>query len=345
MSLARLEDFTAEIGEKPFRGRQLFQWIYQKRLTDFEGMSNLNRPLRDRLARIAEIILPEIVKEQVDSEDNTRKFLVKLYDDEMVEMVLIPVGKRLALCMSSQVGCPIACGFCATGQIRYRRNLTPGEMLGQLMRGQDLAAATGVSTVVIMGMGEPLLNLPNVVEMIATAGSEMGIGFGARRFTISTVGLVRQIRQMTEMKLKASLALSLHAAIQKLREKLIPIAKANPLDKLIPACRQYAEQIGDRVTLEYLLISGITDTSECAKALAALSRQLPCKINLIAYNPIVDEKGKPFPSAKNFQPPTQTAIDRFREYLYPRCPAVTFRKAKGLNIAAACGQLVGKGKM
>lgn len=360
LGLEALEKFAVENGEKSFRGQQMFQWMYQKRLTGFDGMSNLNRALREKLAGLAEIRLPKIVKEQADPDDGTRKFLVRLADGEHIEMVLIPVGERLALCMSSQVGCAIGCGFCATGLMGFRRNLTPGEMLGQLMLAQDQAGEQRVSTIVLMGMGEPLLNLDNVVEMIHTAGSEKGLGFGARRFTISTVGLINGIKKITEMKLKAGLALSLHSPIQELREQLIPLAKSNPLDELIPACREYAAQQGDRITLEYLLIAGITDTVDCAKALVKISNQLPCKINLIAYNPILARRRGEVPSPEGdsadespnhrgsdlrgldpttFRPPTQEAIDKFRDYLYPRCPAVTFRQPKGLKIAAACGQL------
>jgi 23S rRNA (adenine2503-C2)-methyltransferase len=393
LTLEELERFAVNIGEKAFRGRQLFQWIYQKRCTDFDPMSNLNRPLRERLSELADIRLPQIIEEQKDPEDGTRKFLVQLLDHELIEMVLIPVGERLALCMSSQVGCPIGCRFCATGLIGFRRNLTAGEMLAQLMLAQDQAGDSGVSTVVLMGMGEPLLNLDNVVAMIKTAASEKGLGFGARRFTISTVGLVTGIRKLTAMRLKSGLALSLHAPLQALREELIPLAGANPLEQLIPACREYAEQAGDRVTLEYLLIAGLTDTMECARALAALSNQLPCKINLIAYNPIdyqlahpvtahgaseqpvpgsppglpgkaagaddcrpqdenvrgvppglsrAESRAAPRIDPTTFRPPSTEAILRFRDYLYPRCPAVTFRQPKGLNIAAACGQLAGR---
>jgi 23S rRNA (adenine2503-C2)-methyltransferase len=371
LSLKGMEDVLEQLGEQPYRGRQLFQWVYQKEATDFGKMSIFNKPLRDAMLEQYEIALPEVVRAQRDPDDGTRKFLVKLIDARLVEMVLIPVHGSLALCISTQVGCPIACAFCATGMLGFKRNLTPGEMLGQLLLARRLAGEKGVANVVLMGMGEPLLNVRNVVEMIGTAASELGIGFSARKFTISTVGLVKEIRQLTRSHLKSGLALSLHAPTQRLRERLIPTAKANPLDELIPACRDYILQAGDRVTLEYLLIAGITDTMECAKELANLTRQLPCKVNLIAYNPIVDSKGvplAPIKSAKSesrhsresrkpasrsssklkpfalgdFRPPTLEAIDRFREYLYPRCPAVTFRKPKGLKIAAACGQLVGR---
>lgn len=371
-SLKGMELLIERLGEKAYRGRQLFQWVYQKETHDFAEMSTFNKPLRDALRENYEIVLPEVVKEQRDPEDGTRKFLVKFTDSQLVEMVLIPVHGRLALCMSTQVGCAIGCAFCATGLLGFKRNLTPGEMLGQLVLARRLAGEKGVANVVLMGMGEPLLNLANVVEMIGTAASELGIGFSARKFTISTVGLVDQIRELTKSRLKSGLALSLHAPTQELRERLIPTARANPLDELIPACRDYIRQAGDRVTLEYLLIAGITDTLECAKELANLTRQLPCKVNLIAYNPIVDSKGTPLAPMKktrrvdseakrgqrtgnrpdkhgpfllhDFHPPTMEAIDRFREHLYPRCPAVTFRKPKGLRIAAACGQLVGEVK-
>ena len=382
LSEAALEAFAVEIGEKPFRGRQLFQWLYQKRVTDFAEMTNLNRPLRDRLAELAEIRLPKVVKEQTDPEDGTRKFLVELFDGEPVEMVLIPVGERLALCMSTQVGCLMACTFCATGKMGFKRNLTVPEMLGQVILGDQLAGEQGISTVVMMGMGEPLLNLDNVLETLRISASEKGIGISARRYTISTVGLVKELRKLIDSGMKASLALSLHAPIQELRQQLIPIAKHNPLDKLIPLCREYAEYVSDRVTLEYLLIDGVTDTMECAKALVKIANELPCKINLIPYNPIVDSQGNPLfrwkygkqPKAssglssprrrgptlqsdpetggeapghallsfEDYRPSKPESIERFRDYLYPRCPAVTLRTPKGLKIAAACGQLAAK---
>lgn len=369
MSLAKMEMLMAELGEKPFRAKQLFQWVYQKEIYDFARMSSFNKPLRDRLQDGCEIVLPEVVKEQRDPDDGTRKFLVSLHDGNLIEMVLIPVHGRLAFCMSSQVGCTIGCKFCATGLLGFKRNLTTGEMLGQLVLARRLAGEIGVANIVLMGMGEPLLNLQNVIHMIETASSELGISISARKFTISTVGLVKQIRELTKYKLKTGLALSLHAPIQQLRERLIPSAEDNPLSELIPACRDYIAQAGDRVTLEYIMIAGITDTMECAKALANITRQLPCKVNLIAYNPIFNDQGTPLAPIKevrrgrlaalrgeapkkstklkpftpqDFKTPTMEAIDRFREYLYPRCPAVTFRKAKGLKIAAACGQLVGQ---
>lgn len=367
MSLKGMEELMAAHGEKPFRGRQLFQWIYQKEVADFAKMSNFNKPLREQLAAKHDIRLPEVVRTQRDPDDDTAKFLVKFSDGALVEMVLIPVRGRLALCMSSQVGCTIGCKFCATGLLGFKRNLLAGEMIGQFMLAKNLTGDKELANVVMMGMGEPLLNLDNVIQAITTISSEQGLGFSARKFTISTVGLIAEIRKLTQMRLKSGLALSLHAPIQSLRERLIPSAKDNPLDQLIPACREYALQSGDRITLEYILIAGITDTMDCAKALAALTRKIPCKINLIPYNPIVNAKGQPLAPIKevkkgrvaalrgatarssskpqaftpfDFKTPSQEAIDRFREYLYPRCPAVTLRTPKGRSIAAACGQLV-----
>ncbi len=367
-SLSQLEDLLEAEGEKRFRGRQIFQWLYQKQAASFDEMTNLNRPLRDRLAEKYEIRLPEIAGDQVDPHDGTRKFLVRCEDGALVEMVLIPVRDRLALCMSSQVGCTIGCKFCATGLVGFKRNLTAGEMIGQFMLAQQNLGGKELANVVMMGMGEPLLNMDNLISMIGTVSSEMGLGFSARRFTISTVGLINEIRKLTEYGIKAGFALSLHAPIQQLRERLIPSAKDNPLDELIPACRDYIQQAGDRMTLEYILIEGITDTMECAKALADLTRQLPCKVNLIPYNPIIDQTGQPLAPIKvvkkgrlaalrggktsrkssrpkpfepqEFRTPSQERIDAFREYLYPRCPAVTLRTPKGRSIAAACGQLV-----
>lgn len=367
LTLDQLQTLMEQAGEKRYRGRQLFQWIYQKGIFDLHRMTNLNRSLRERLAERFEIRLPEIAGEQTDPHDGTRKFLVRLYDGALVEMVLIPIRGRLTLCMSSQVGCTIGCKFCATGLVGFKRNLTSGEMIGQYVLALNLKGKQELNNVVLMGMGEPLLNLENVIETIDTISSELGLGFSARRFTISTVGLIPELRRLIASKIKAGLALSLHAPFQELRERLVPAAKDNPLDELIPVCRDYAKQAGDRVTLEYILIDGITDTMACAKELVRIANRLPCKINLIPYNPIVNEEGvplapikearkgrvaalrgssvrkserpKPF-TAFDFRTPTEDAINRFREYLYPRCPAVTLRTPKGRSIAAACGQLV-----
>ncbi len=372
LSLQGMEELMARHGEKPYRGRQLFQWVYQKGAVDFEVMSTFNRQLRDQFAAHYKIELPEIVREQKDPYDGTRKFLVKMRDGASIEMVLIPIRGRLTLCLSSQVGCTIGCKFCATGLLGFKRNLTPAEIIGQFVLAKNLTGDLELQNVVMMGMGEPLLNLDNVIDSIETISSECGLGFSARRFTISTVGLIREIRQLTEYKLKSGLALSLHAPNQALRERLIPSAKDNPLDELIDACRAYVIQAGDRVTLEYILIDGITDTMACAQQLARLANKLPCKINLIPYNPIVSTEGVPLAPIKevrkgrvaalrgttardpkkpapftpfDFRTPSQEAIDRFREYLYPRCPAVTLRTPKGRSIAAACGQLAGQAKI
>ncbi len=369
LSLQGMEELMARHGEKPYRGRQLFQWVYQKEVGDFAQMSSFNRTLRDQLSDHYNIELPEIVREQQDPEDGTRKFLVKLRDGAGVEMVLIPIRGRLTLCISSQVGCTIGCKFCATGLLGFKRNLSPSEIVGQFVLAKRLTGDLELNNVVMMGMGEPLLNLDSVLESIEIISSELGLGFSARRFTISTVGLIREIRQLTEYKLKAGLALSLHAPNQALRERLIPAANDNPLDELIEACRAYVLQAGDRVTLEYILIAGITDTMACAQQLARIANRLPCKINLIPYNPIIRPDGVPLAPIKevkkgrvaairgtgardprrpapfspyDFRTPTQDAIDRFREYLYPRCPAVTLRTPKGRSIAAACGQLAGQ---
>ncbi len=371
LSLTAMERLLVKHGEKSYRGRQLFQMLYQKRESEFAKMSVFNKPLRELLSAQHKIVLPSITREQRDPVDGTRKFLVQLYDKSTVEMVLIPIRGRYTLCMSSQVGCTIGCKFCATGLLGFKRNLVPAEMIGQFMLAKELAGDIELSNVVMMGMGEPLLNLDNVVETIETVSSELGLGFSARRFTISTVGLIKELRKLTAHKLKSGLALSLHAPNQALRERLIPSAKDNPLDDLIGACRDYIHQAGDRVTLEYIMIAGITDTMECAKQLVCIANVLPSKINLIPYNPIVYPSGETIAPLKevpkgrvaavcgktsrdpkrprafapqDFRTPTEEAINRFREYLFPRCPAVTVRLPKGRRIAAACGQLVAQAK-
>ncbi|MDX9857305.1 MAG: 23S rRNA (adenine(2503)-C(2))-methyltransferase RlmN [candidate division Zixibacteria bacterium] len=331
---AQLESLFADLGEKPFRGRQLYKWIYQIRQTDFAAMTDLTRTLRERLA--ADYTIDGLfVEHRARSADGTEKFLFRLHDGHPVESVLIPDDERgrSTVCISSQAGCALACRFCATGTMGLIRDLTVGEIVGQLLFLRDLYGHDCFTNVVFMGMGEPLNNYHNLIESLQIMKDELGLGIGAKRITVSTSGVTPKIRKLADSGLKVRLALSLHAATQEKRIRLMPIAQTFGLDKLIDAVRYYAEQTKDRVTFEYVLIDDFNDTMDDVLALARLIQGIPCKINLLAYNPV---PGLPY------RRPSDEKVDWFGRQLYPRAPAVTVRKSRGRDIEAACGQLAAR---
>ncbi|MBD3404469.1 23S rRNA (adenine(2503)-C(2))-methyltransferase RlmN [candidate division GN15 bacterium] len=330
----QLESMFAEMGEKPFRGRQLYKWIYQVRQNDFAAMTDLSRPLRDRLAERF-VIEPLQLDHRARSEDGTEKFLFRLADNHPVETVLIPdtERERATVCISSQAGCALACRFCATGTMGLIRDLTVGEIVGQLLYLRHLYGNDCFSNVVFMGMGEPLNNYQNVVDSLQIMLDELGLGLGAKRITVSTSGVTPKIRKLADTGLKVRLALSLHAATQEKRVRIMPIAETFGLEKLIESVRYYANQTRDRVTFEYVLIDGFNDTMDDVLALSRLIEGIPCKINVLAYNPV---PGLPF------ERPTDDKVDWFGRQLYPRAPAVTVRKSRGRDIDAACGQLAAR---
>lgn len=330
-TIEQFEELMVSLGEKPYRGRQLFKWLYGTRQYDFNLMSNLSNQIKSILTEKYEFRTPKMVKSQKSS-DGTEKFLFQMDDGSPVETVLIPDDNsdRKTVCISSQVGCALACGFCATGTMGLMKDLSVGEILGQLIYLREKFGDDAFSNVVMMGMGEPLLNFDNVCKMVKVATASTGMAFSAKKITISTSGISPKIKKLADSGLKARLAVSLHAATQEKREKIMPVAKTFKLDKLVEAIRYYTEKTKNRVTFEYIIFKDFNDSMDDVLALSKLIKGIPCKINLLAYNPV---------DGLDFERPSDEKVDWFGRQLFPRVPAVTVRKSRGRDIDAACGQL------
>ena len=326
-----LAGFFAEFGEKPFRARQLMQWIYQRGVLDFDAMTDLSRDLRARLAAQTSLELPAVIGRE-QSADGTHKWLIDVGHSQVVETVFIPEPNRATLCISSQAGCALDCAFCATGHQGFNRNLSAQEILGQVLIAVREASAP-ISNVVFMGMGEPLANYDNVVRAVQILLDDFGFGLSRRRVTISTAGLVPQLLRLAR-ECNVALAVSLHATTNELRDKLVPINRVHPLETLLEACWRYAEVLASRqVTFEYVMLADVNDSPADARRLVALLRNRPAKANLIPFNP--------FPGS-GFRCSNQVAIDRFARILRDNGIVATIRRARGDDIAAACGQLAGR---
>lgn len=333
-SLAR---FFAELGEKPFRAKQLMRWMHHFGVSDFEQMTDIARPLREKLATMAVISAPEVKLEQI-SEDGTRKWLVDVGTGNGIETVFIPEDDRGTLCVSSQVGCALECTFCSTGRQGFNRNLEVSEIIGQLWvankaLGRDPKGDRIISNVVMMGMGEPLANFEHVVTALNIMLDDSAYGLSRRRVTVSTSGLVPAMDRLRE-ECPVALAVSLHAPNDKLRDEIVPINKKYPLKELMAACQRYLEKAPrDFVTFEYVMLDGVNDTLEHARQLLDVVKDVPCKFNLIPFNP--------FPNS-GYSTSRSDNIRRFRDVLMQAGYVVTTRKTRGDDIDAACGQLAGK---
>lgn len=331
LSAAQLRAWVSEtFGEPAYRGTQLAKWIYQKAVTTFEQMSDLPAALRARLQEVA-VISPNTISVIQRSRDGTVKSLLRLADENEVECVLLPYDDRVSVCLSTQVGCAMGCRFCATAQGGYTRNLTASEIVDQLLHLQRLSERR-ISHVVLMGMGEPLLNLENVVASLRLIHDEVGIGY--RRITISTVGIVPKIYALADYDLPITLAISLHAPDDETRSKIMPVNRKWGVDALIQAARDYFEKTKRRVTFEYLLLREVNDTPWHAQELARKLRGVPCLVNLIPFNYV--------PTPEHFQRPEMARVQRFRQILEQAGIEVTQRVERGHDIEAACGQLRGK---
>ncbi|MGE5176648.1 MAG: 23S rRNA (adenine(2503)-C(2))-methyltransferase RlmN [Hyphomicrobiales bacterium] len=334
MDFERLARVAIAEGEPAYRGRQIGDWIYRRGAVGFDQMSNLSKALRARLAlryRIGSLA----ERDRVETPDRrTRKIALALPDGGIVESVFMSTPTRYTFCLSSQQGCGFACRFCATGRMGRGRNLTAGEILEQALRLRaELPPGVTDYNVVLMGMGEPLENYDAVLAALGLLTDPAGAAVPAKRITISTVGLVPQIIRLADEAPRYRLAISLHAATDELRSKLMPVNRTFPLEQLMKAVRHHVERTERRVTFEYILIEEINDTIGDAAKLVRLVAQLPCKINLIPYNPIGPGK---------FRRPAPERIERFADHLRPRVPAVTVRYSQGVEIGAACGQLAGR---
>jgi 23S rRNA (adenine2503-C2)-methyltransferase len=331
-----LEGFFTAMGERPFRAAQVMKWLHQQGVAEFSAMSNLAKTLRARLAEIATVEAPVVMADQI-ARDGTRKWLLGLTQGDAIETVFIPEPGRGTLCVSSQVGCALDCSFCATGKQGFGRNLEAAEIIGQLWiaaraLGQLPRGERAITNVVLMGMGEPLLNLDNVVPAIRLMLDDDAYGLSRRRVTLSTAGVVPKIERLLDL-CPVSLAVSLHAPVDALRDELVPINKRYPIAELLSACRCYAEATDTRITFEYVMLDGVNDDEACARELVRRLRGIPAKVNLIPFNPIA---GSPYRRSR------PEAIEHFREILLTGGIMSLTRRTRGEDIDAACGQLVGK---
>ena len=343
LSRANLRTLFAELGEKPFRAEQILKWIHQRGVLDLDAMTDISKTLRERLKESTVISLPRVVQD-FPSEDGSRKWIIEVASGSRVEMVFIPEAGRGTLCVSSRAGCSLDCSFCATGKQGFNSNLTSAEIIGQLWwANKELGAFSGsesdgggarVSNVVMMGMGEPLLNFDNVMEAINLMMDDCAYGLSKRKVTISTSGVVPAIERLQDFT-DASLAISLHAPNDELRSKIMPINRRYPIAQLLASVRSYMESLPDRrvPVIEYTLIKGVNDHRQHARELAELLRTFPCKINLIPFNPF---------ALSDYRRPSASAISNFRQILQQAGYTVTVRTTRADDIGAACGQLVGE---
>ncbi|MDG2018545.1 MAG: 23S rRNA (adenine(2503)-C(2))-methyltransferase RlmN [Porticoccaceae bacterium] len=340
LSVSKLGDFFEQLGEKRFRATQMVKWIHQMGECDFDQMTNLSKSLREKLHESAEVCLPEVVSCQ-DSTDGTRKWLIKVEGGSCIEMVYIPEKDRGTLCVSSQIGCALDCSFCATGKQGFNRDLSTAEIIGQLWiaaQSFDQFAAKAprrVSNVVMMGMGEPLMNFNNVVDAMNLMMEDNAYGLSKRRVTLSTAGVVPALDQLAGVT-DVSLAISLHAPNDELRNELVPINRKYSIKQFVESAKNYIDKMPDnrrKATVEYTLMDQVNDRSVHARELAVILKDLPCKINLIPFNP--------FPGS-DYKRVTNTALNRFRDILQAEGYTVTVRTTRGDDIAAACGQLAGE---
>ncbi|WP_027966045.1 23S rRNA (adenine(2503)-C(2))-methyltransferase RlmN [Halomonas halocynthiae] len=343
MTREEMEAFFLAIGEKKFRAAQVMKWIHHEGCSDFDAMTNLSKALRTRLNEVAEIRGPRVAYEGKSS-DGTRKWVLEVEDGSYVETVLIPAddGKRRTLCVSSQVGCSLDCSFCSTGKQGFQRNLTAAEIIGQVWAASNSdgprqgSTHRPVTNVVMMGMGEPLLNYDSVLPAMKLMLDDNGYGLSKRRVTLSTSGVVPMIERLGD-DLDVSLAISLHAGNDELRSELVPLNRKYNISTLLAACKRYLDKCGDAriVTIEYTLIKDVNDQQQHAQELAEVLKELPCKINLIPFNP--------FPHS-GYETPSRNQVMRFQQWLYELGFVAPVRSTRGDDIDAACGQLVGRVK-
>jgi 23S rRNA (adenine2503-C2)-methyltransferase len=326
LTLHELEATIENLGLKPYRARQIFKWVYQQGVVDFEEMTNLPKGLRITLRNIFRLSLP-VAAEELRSEDGTTKLGFLTEDDKIIESVLIPEENRNTLCVSSQIGCKMACRFCVTGKIGFIRNLSPGEIVGQVMAVKLMRKESRISNIVFMGMGEPLDNLEPVLKALEILEDQMGLDFSHRHITLSTVGLLDPLKLIPGL---AQIAISLNAASNEKRSFLMPINRIFPVEQILGFVRELKEPRRERVTFEYIIIKDFNDSLEDAQALAGLLKDMRCKINLIPYNE------SPY---TEFLSPDRERVDRFHAFLLDRHFTAIIRDSRGQDVLGGCGQL------
>lgn len=334
LGLNEIECFLAEHNEKKFRAKQIYEWLWVKNCTDFDEMSNLSKKMRQLLADTFIFQSLQIYSKQTSS-DGTVKVAFETFDNEIIEGVLIPSRDRATACISSQIGCSLNCNFCATGKLGFKRNLTRAEIVEQFFALNQLSEEnfdTGLTNIVVMGMGEPLLNYDETLNALNILSDPKGLNISPRRITLSTVGIVKMIYQLADDNVRFNLAVSLHSADQSVRTKLIPSAHTNSLNDLAKAIRYFNQKTNTRVTIEYLLLNKVNDSLTDAQKLALFCRNFPCKVNLIEYNA----------TGEDFQKSPQQNVNEFMQFLESKNMIVNLRYSKGEDIDAACGQLAKK---
>jgi 23S rRNA (adenine2503-C2)-methyltransferase len=329
---AQLKEFLTDIGEKPFRVKQIQEWLWQRSATSFAEMTNLSKPLRERLETHF-VIRPVTVQEQQLSNDGTVKFMFRLHDGHLVEGVLIPTKKRMTACISSQVGCSLSCKFCATGYMDRKRNLDAAEIYDQVVLIRQQAEQRydrPLTNVVYMGMGEPLLNYASVLQSVEYLTAPQGLDMASWRITVSTAGIAKMIKRLGDDAVKFNLALSLHAANDTKRSQIMPINESNTLEALREALSYFYNKTGTQITLEYIVFHNVNDTLEDARELWEFTKRVPSKVNIIEYNPI---------SEADFVNTEADRLDQFAAFLESKGVTVNVRRSRGKDIDAACGQL------
>ena len=335
LSVGQIEDYFLSIGDKPFRAKQVYEWLWNKSVKDFDQMTNISLVTREKLKE--DFVINHIaVDEMQRSNDGTIKNAVKLYDGMTVESVLIPTGTRITACISSQVGCSLDCHFCATARLKRMRNLNPDEIYDQVVAIKEQSEKffdRPLTNIVFMGMGEPLLNYNNVLKSIEKITDPKGLGMSPRRITLSTVGIPKMIKKMADDEVKFNLAISLHSAVDNIRSRVMPINEKNSLGDLADALKYWYTKTKKKVTFEYVVWRGINDQERDAKALVKFCRIIPSKVNLIEYNPIDDGE---------YQQASDEALAMYIQLLETAGIVVNVRRSRGKDIDAACGQLANK---
>jgi 23S rRNA (adenine2503-C2)-methyltransferase len=335
LSLSQLTEFLVNLGLPKYRGAQVFSWLYRPKVSDFSQMTDLSKDLRENLAARTSFTWPQIAEIE-RSQDGTVKYGFKLQDDNYIEAVLIPEEGRNTLCVSSQIGCAMACSFCLTGTIGFKRNLLPGEIVGQVIGVRewllDNNSSEGLNNLVFMGMGEPLANFDNLLIALDILTNQRGLDFSERKITVSTCGLVSKIIELGQ-KSKVNLAVSLHSVDDSIRSRIMPINKKYPVADLLEACRNFPMPKRKRIMFEYILIKDLNDSEADAQLLAQKLKSIPCKINLLPYN---ESAYLPFKRSSDDK------IDLFQKTLWKAGYTVLVRSSRGGDISAACGQLAGK---
>ena len=337
LTLEEIQGELTKMGEKSFRGKQIFEWLWQKDAQNFEDMSNLSIALRNKLETLFYIDHIQLQDQQISS-DKTIKCAFSIDEGKVIEGVLIPTSSRTTACISSQVGCSLACKFCATGKLKLMRNLSPGEMVDQVVYLKNEAETrynTPLTNIVYMGMGEPLLNYNHMLRSTELITSAEGLGMSPKRITVSTAGIAKMIKRLGDDNVKFNLALSLHAANDAKRSQIMEINDSNDLASLGEALAYFHQKTGSRITLEYIVFKDFNDELEDAQELAEFAKCVPCKINIIEYNPIEDGI---------FQQASREKVDAFAQYLENKNMIVNIRRSRGKDIDAACGQLANKRK-